>query len=239
MAIKINTSSIFAIRNCFMWVTLNLTSGEKGKKKKTWWAWWRNTLTWKGVKSITLCRGVSKDFFSLTFGLLPFESDKTQVSSPAHALWVLDADYNVKYLCGNIIMVQIYWQWQRGIRASLLVPQDERVFHWPAPEAPWTTSWLKGRPHVRADSGGISVTLWVPETMIGGWIKWRERMMFVLDFTSKVTVCQFLSSLNVADVAVGPLPEQRCFKTSLNPLKSISSWSQQNSFLFIFLLFFF
>lgn len=100
MAIKINISIIFAIRDYFMWVTLNLT----GKKKRRRGQPCEEILQHERVlRVLTLSRGASKDFFSLTFGLLPSESDKKQVSSPARALWVLDADYNVKYLCGNII----------------------------------------------------------------------------------------------------------------------------------------
>lgn len=176
----------------FMWVTLNLTGKKKKKRRRRGQPCEEILQHERLLRVLTFSWGASKDFFSLTFGLLPFESDKTQVSSPARALWVLDADYNVKYLCGNIIMVQTYCQWQQGIRVSLFVPQDETVFLKSAPEAPSTASWLKWRPRVRADSGGISVTLSVPETMTGGWIKWEERtFVFILDFMSKVMVVHF------------------------------------------------
>lgn len=46
-------------------------------------------------------------FSSFTFCWLPYKSDRTQISSSIHALWVLDAVYNMKYLCGNIIMARI------------------------------------------------------------------------------------------------------------------------------------
>lgn len=120
--------------------------------------------------------GCVKRLFSFTFSRLPFKSDRTQVSSSIHTLWVLDAVYNMKYLCGNIIMVRIYWQWQRCIRASLFVPQDERVFLSLAPEALWTMSWLNVRPHVRANSGHVWIMLSVSETMKGGWIQREERI---------------------------------------------------------------
>lgn len=116
------------------------------------------------------------DFFSFTFSRQPFKSDRTQVSSSIHTLWVLDAAYDTKYLCGNIIMIRIYWQWQQGMRVSLFVPQDERVFLSLAPEALWTMSWSNGPPRVGVDGGHVWITLPVSETMIGGWIQREERM---------------------------------------------------------------
>lgn len=100
--------------------------------------------TWKRVKSITFCGAGCVKRVSprlLKAGRL-FKTDTTQTSSSIHTLVAV---CNLKYLCGNIIMVQIYWQWQQGIRASLCVPQDERVFLSLAPEVlqgmDCVTSW--------------------------------------------------------------------------------------------------
>lgn len=78
-----------------------------------------------------VARGVSRESLLVYSKLAAFKSDTTQTSSSIHTLVAV---YNLKYLCGNIITVQIYWQWQQGIRASLCVPQDERVFLSLAPE---------------------------------------------------------------------------------------------------------
>lgn len=78
-----------------------------------------------------VARGASREFLLVYFKMAAVKSDTTQTSPSIHTL---DAAYNVKYLCGNIITAQIYWQWQWGIRASLCVPQDERVFLSLAPE---------------------------------------------------------------------------------------------------------
>lgn len=75
--------------------------------------------------------GASSEFPLVYFKMAAVMRDTTQTSSSIHTL---DAVYNAKYLCGNIITIQIYWQWQQGIRASLCVPQDERVFLSLAPE---------------------------------------------------------------------------------------------------------
>lgn len=99
--------------------------------------------TWKGVKSITFC-GASREPLLVYSKLGAFKSNTTQTSSSIHTLVAV---YNLKYLCGNIITVQIYWQWQQGIRASLCVPQDERVFLSLAPEVlrgmDCVTSWQR------------------------------------------------------------------------------------------------
>lgn len=78
-----------------------------------------------------VARGASRDFLLVYFKPAAFKGDTRQTSSSIHTL---EAVYNAEYLCGNIITVQIYWQWQQGIRASLCVPQDERVFLSLAPE---------------------------------------------------------------------------------------------------------
>lgn len=94
--------------------------------------WWERYLRWQGA---------STDFLSFTLDWLPLRVIERRFPLPFISREpLLDVVYNMKYFCGNIITVQIYWQWQLGIRASLCVPQDERVFLWLAPEALWSTS---------------------------------------------------------------------------------------------------
>lgn len=94
--------------------------------------WWERYPSWQGA---------SGDFFSFTLAWLPLRVIERRFPLPfIRREPLLDVAYNMKYFCGNIITVQIYWQWQRGIRASLCVPQDERVFLWLAPEALWSAS---------------------------------------------------------------------------------------------------
>lgn len=93
-----------------------------------------------------VARGASRAFLLVYFKMAAVKSDTTQTSPSIHTL---DAAYNVKYLCGDIITAQIYWQWQESIRASLCVPQDERVFLSLAPEVlrgmDCVTSWQRPR----------------------------------------------------------------------------------------------
>lgn len=154
--IKINTSIIFRNKSHLTGEEVQLLrrgaySFMKGKKSLP--------HTRKGVKSITFCgAGASREPLLFYSTLAAFKSDTTQASSSIHTLVAV---YNAKYLCGNIITVQIYWQWQQGIRASLCVPQDERAFHSLAPEVlrgmDCVTSWQRPKLHAgdnerRADS---------------------------------------------------------------------------------------
>lgn len=116
--------------------------------------WWERYPWWQGA---------STDFFSFTLDWLPLRVIERRFPLPfiRHEP-LLDVTYNMKYFCGNIITVQIYWQWQRGIRASLCVPQDERVFLWLVPEALWSVSG--------------AVTFSASETMRSGWVQREGRM---------------------------------------------------------------
>lgn len=95
------------------------------------------------LRPLLLLVGVCPETLCFALSQLPIKSDRRQVSSFIHALCVLDAACNMKYLCGNIVMLRRYWHWHRGIRASLFVPQDERLFPPLAPRFLPTVSWLK------------------------------------------------------------------------------------------------
>ena len=176
LAIKINTSIIFGNRARLMWEKFSGCAEKKKKKKKKGGGEPGGEKLHqheRGLGALPFLVGCVKRLFLVYFKPAAFKSDTTQVSSSIHTLWVLDA---ARYLCGNIIMVWIYWQWHRGIRVSLFVPQDERVFLSLAPEAMWTVSRLHEWPPVRADSGHVWIMLSVLETMRGAWIQWEERM---------------------------------------------------------------
>lgn len=140
--IKINTSIIFGNGSHLTGAKFNcLTDSLTG------WGWGVLHIHERVLRALPFVAcGASSEFPLVYFKMAAVKRDTTQTSSSIHTL---DAVYNVKYLCGNIITIQIYWQWQQGIRASLCVPQDERVFLSLAPEVlrgmDCVTSWQRPR----------------------------------------------------------------------------------------------